>query len=136
MDFNNYQSRASKNFKEHKGLTKEEARLLDWALGVTDEAGEVAGKVKHMVYHNEETDIMEIAKEIGDVLWYLSALAKTLDISLEDCAELNVAKLEHRHGKKGYSDSTSASRHSKENKFKDTELYKDIERRVRDGFKG
>ncbi len=70
------------------------------ALGLPNEAGEVAGKIKKIVRdHNlEMTEKMriEIGKEIGDVLWYASQLATELGLSLDDIAEKNLNKLKDR----------------------------------------
>ena len=64
------------------------------------EAGEVADKVKKVLRDNnsEFTDEkkMEIAKEIGDVLWYCATLAHDLGYSLEEIAQMNYEKLRSR----------------------------------------
>ena len=38
----------------------------------------------------------EIAKELGDVLWYLAALCRKFDLKLEDIAQMNIDKLYSR----------------------------------------
>ena len=68
---------------------------------------------------------IEILKEIGDVLWYASALCTVLDLDLETVATLNMRKLEHRFGGV-FSDEKSKARHEQEAKFKDTEEYKEL----------
>lgn len=70
------------------------------ALGLVDEVGEVADKIKK-IYRDEDgnfnsTDKMEIAKELGDCLWYISTLAKSMGFNLSDIAEINVDKLTKR----------------------------------------
>lgn len=78
-------------------------------IGLTEEAGEVAGKVKKYwrdkVYTNGDKYNLEeipwetkeqITKELGDVLWYLNDIALTLGISLQSVAELNIGKLMER----------------------------------------
>ncbi len=132
MDFIEYQNQASAAFKSPKRLDLLETRLCNWGLGISSEAGELAGLVKHLVFHKQGVGRMEVAKEVGDVLWYLSALCSTLQINLEDCAELNVAKLRHRHGKE-FSFVGSSSRHEREEEFEDTEEYQKIRRRIEDG---
>lgn len=74
--------------------------LSHWALGVTGEAGEVAEKVKKIIRDFEgevsaETK-KEIAKEIGDVLWYLSSLSHHLGYSLDEIGQMNLEKLASR----------------------------------------
>lgn len=66
-------------------------------LGLAGESGEVAEKLKKVCRDKggvvtEETK-KEIAKELGDVLWYLSQLATELDIPLEEVAKMNLEKL-------------------------------------------
>jgi NTP pyrophosphatase (non-canonical NTP hydrolase) len=66
-------------------------------LGLTNEAGEVAGKVKKIIRDKNkklsDEDKIEIAKELGDVLWYLSVIAHYLDVPLNKVAQDNLDKL-------------------------------------------
>lgn len=128
--FNEYQYEASRTFKPTKELTSEQVRLLDWSTGLGGEAGEVLDLVKHAVFHNETFDKMALAKELGDVLWYVSAIATTCDIDLGDVAALNRAKLDHRYLSGKYSEEESANRHSQENRFEDTAIYKCLKSRI------
>jgi NTP pyrophosphatase (non-canonical NTP hydrolase) len=68
------------------------------ALGLTSEAGEVAGKIKKVLRGDYELDLVkgQLRKELGDVLWYLAVLAEELDISLEILAQENLNKLRAR----------------------------------------
>lgn len=67
------------------------------ALGLGDEAGEVLGKIKKIFRDKngefEENDLQEIAKELGDVLWYIAQIATELDIDLDQVASQNLEKL-------------------------------------------
>ena len=72
------------------------------ALGLTSEAGEVAGKVKKLIRDGEDVEGFElkkiaIASEIGDVLWYCAMLAKEVGVPLNDIMKENLKKL---HGRK------------------------------------
>lgn len=125
-----YQEMVGGKMKVHKPLTAEQARLLDWTVGLAGEAGEVSELIKHAVFHGEEIDKMEAAKEIGDVIWYCTALCETLGFTLEDALLLNYAKLTHRHNGKGFNKEASAERHDREKKFSDTFEYKTLEARI------
>ena len=66
------------------------------ALGMTSEAGEVAGKVKKLI-RDGEGDKVAIASEIGDVLWYCAMMAKEVGVPLNTIMKENLKKL---HGRK------------------------------------
>lgn len=69
-------------------------------LGLTGETGEVAEKVKKVLRDNNSQFTpdkkLEIAKEIGDVLWYCATLSHDLGYTLEEIASMNYAKLHSR----------------------------------------
>ena len=72
------------------------------ALGLTSEAGEVAGKVKKLIRDGEDVEGFElkkiaIASEIGDVLWYCAMMAKEVGVPLNEIMKENLNKL---HGRK------------------------------------
>ena len=77
-----------------------EYNIIYPALGMNGEAGEVADKVKKVIRDNNQdfTDNRkrEIAKEIGDVLWYCAALSHDIGYTLEEIGEMNNAKLRSR----------------------------------------
>jgi NTP pyrophosphatase (non-canonical NTP hydrolase) len=67
------------------------------ALGLAGEAGEVCEKIKKIMRDKNgrvsEEDQQLLVKELGDVLWYVSALADELDVFLGDIASTNIEKL-------------------------------------------
>mgnify|MGYP001084349361 CR=1 FL=1 len=69
-------------------------------LGLVGESGEIAEKVKKVIRDNkgifDDKNKLEIIKELGDVLWYLSNLSSELGFSLEDVARVNLEKLKSR----------------------------------------
>ena len=82
--------------------------LLYTSLGLGNEAGEVLGKVKKLV-RDDNGDMLitsqleisdekraAIAKELGDTLWYLAMVATEMNLSLNDIAYENIAKLADR----------------------------------------
>lgn len=91
-----YQDQASAT-----AIYKEEHMMIYPALGLTGEAGEIANKVKKIL--RDDYDLVELtvkeqelAKEIGDVLWYCAALASDLGFDLSRIAEDNLEKLQSR----------------------------------------
>jgi NTP pyrophosphatase (non-canonical NTP hydrolase) len=85
-----------------KPVTKlTEAAFVSKLLGLVGEAGEVAEKCKKIVRDKEaratNEDIIELQKELGDVLWYINAMCHYLGVTLEETARLNLEKV---HGRK------------------------------------
>lgn len=113
MDFNTYQDKAARTLARRplEQYTPEEikTKLAVMGLGVTGEAGEVADHIKKHVGHGHELVREHLMKELGDVLWYLAALATLLDVSLEDVAAKNIAKLQARYPN-GFSEADSINR--------------------------
>jgi NTP pyrophosphatase (non-canonical NTP hydrolase) len=73
------------------------------ALGLTNEAGEVAGKVKKIFRDKggqiSEADRAALAAELGDVLWYLAQMCAELGLSLDEVAQANLDKLFSRQAR-------------------------------------
>ena len=70
------------------------------ALGLGGESGEVLEKIKKIMRDDNkeitEEKRNELIKEIGDVFWYLAALATELNLDLKDVLEKNISKLNSR----------------------------------------
>ena len=71
--------------------------IVNGALGLAGEAGEVAELVKKHKYHGQDIDLDALAKEMGDVLWYLAEICNQSGLSLDAIASGNIAKLRERH---------------------------------------
>lgn len=97
MTFDEYQQQALTTVLSTDDEFKD---LLHWILGVNGEAGEIAEKIKKIIRdkHGELSveDKAELAKEIGDVLWYLAVLAHQLGVSFDKIATQNIEKLQSR----------------------------------------
>ena len=65
-------------------------------IGLNEEAGEVAGLLKKHVYRNKTRTDEQWIDELGDVFWYLTAVAVIKGFTLEDIWQHNVEKLEAR----------------------------------------
>ncbi|MBX7061090.1 MAG: nucleoside triphosphate pyrophosphohydrolase family protein [Pyrinomonadaceae bacterium] len=101
MNFEDYQSAASKTALYPRRMSNVEYPTL----GLAGEAGEVANIVKkiqrdHDGVLTDETRA-KLKDELGDVLWYISACADELGLTLAEIAEFNIQKLAKRHSAKG-----------------------------------
>ena len=84
------------NLAGQTAIFPKEKALEYLALGMTSDAGEVAGKVKKLI-RDGEGDKVAIASEIGDVLWYCAMMAKEVGVPLNTIMQENLKKL---HGRK------------------------------------
>lgn len=92
MNLNSYQKEAFKTAKKN-------AQNLNYmVLGLTSEAGEVAGKLKKRIRDNV-FDKKAFLAEVGDVLWYIAGICSVCDVDLEDVAKENINKLIDRQNR-------------------------------------
>ncbi len=82
-------------FVEDKMITKGRERLIENALGLTGEAGEVSEKIKKL-FRDNRIDVEAVLKELGDVLFYTVALSNIFGGNLIKIIELNMEKLNER----------------------------------------
>ena len=83
------------NYASQTAIFPKEKALEYLALGLTSEAGEVAGKVKKLI-RDGKGDKKAIASEIGDVLWYCAMMAKEVGVPLNEIMKENLKKLHSR----------------------------------------
>ena len=81
---------------EKKILTDGQERLYENTLGLVGEAGEVAEKMKKLVRDSSRFSNEEIMKELGDVVFYATALGNIYGRGLQEILELNIQKLDDR----------------------------------------
>ena len=100
MNVNDYQQQAIKTAyidPQHADTLMEKTI---WAMGIAGESGEVIEKWKKIVAYKEgkitQNDLNELAKELGDVIWYVAVLANSLGLTLEDIMQRNLDKLASR----------------------------------------
>ena len=103
MTINEYQTAALRTAQTDK-LTANEL-LLNSALGLCGESGEVADLVKKHRFQGHDLDFDHIAKELGDIAWYLAVGAYAIGFDLESIFRMNIEKLKAR-----YPDGFSADR--------------------------
>lgn len=92
MELNEYQKLSKRTMSNiHKDPTQS---LINGALGLTGEAGEVADVIKKHVFHGHELDKTALKKELGDVMWYISCCATALNIEMDEIGQSNIEKLQ------------------------------------------
>ena len=99
MNFNDYQQK-SRATAQYPAIGHP---VIYPALGLVNEAGEVAGKIKK-IFRDKQGVIGEVEREalkaeLGDVLWYIAQVATELDLPLDEIAEANITKLLDRQSR-------------------------------------
>ena len=94
MTVNEYQSLALTTLNPQ--LDKKDM-LINGVMGLCGESGEAIDIVKKWLAQGHELDKEKLAKELGDIAWYLAETATALDLKLEDIFEANIEKLKKRY---------------------------------------
>lgn len=108
MTINEYQKAALRtaNGMSHKNILD---KIMNGALGLTGESGEVADMLKKHCYQGHALDTEHVAKELGDIAWYIAFTADALGYDLETILQMNVDKLRKRYPD-GFSEERSIHR--------------------------
>lgn len=95
MEMNDYQAQAIAT-----AIYPADMRIVYPALGLAGETGEVAEKVKKELRDRggafSPEARREMARELGDVMWYVAAMAHDLGFTLEEVAGMNIEKTTSR----------------------------------------
>lgn len=70
--------------------------ILHGAIGLATESGEILDVMKKHIYYGKPIDTVNLAEEIGDVLWYVSLLLRNMGMTYEQVAQMNINKLQKR----------------------------------------
>ncbi len=97
MNFYEYQKSSMRT--ANMGLSDND-QLLNAALGVSGEAGELSGYVKKFFFQGHDFPKEKLILEMGDVLWYMALMCECMGIDLEDVAAANIEKLKGRYPEK------------------------------------
>lgn len=73
------------------------AKLVNGVLGLCGEAGECSELLKKHLYQGHKFDKHCMAKELGDVLWYIAEVVTGLGMTMEEIAAMNIEKLKARY---------------------------------------
>ena len=94
MTINEYQQNA---LRTEAGGNNAYSRILNGLMGLNGEAGEAIDILKKHLFQGHELDKEHIAKELGDIAWYLAVSADAIGYDLEKIFEMNVDKLKKRY---------------------------------------
>lgn len=87
------------------------------AMGLAGEAGEIVDLLKKALRDRHpdspvEVDKSKLSEELGDLLWYISSIARMFGVSMEEVAISNIAKLRKRYPE-GFSVDAAKARRDK-----------------------
>lgn len=94
MNINDYQAMAMTTLNPE--LSRKEV-LINSVMGLCGESGEAIDIVKKWLAQGHALDKEHLAKELGDIAWYLAEAATALEIPLEDILQANLDKLKKRY---------------------------------------
>lgn len=94
MTINEYQQLAMTTLNPE--LSRKDV-LINGVMGLCGESGEAIDIVKKWLAQGHELDREKLAKELGDICWYLAETATALDLSLEEIMASNIEKLKQRY---------------------------------------
>ena len=94
MEVNEYQKLAMTTL--NPALGKKDV-LINSVMGLCGESGEAIDIVKKWLAQGHELDKAKLAKELGDIAWYLAEAATALDLPLEEILQANIDKLKKRY---------------------------------------
>ena len=93
-------------------ISPDKAQLIHYALGVAGEAGELVDAIKKSTMYNQELDRENVVEELGDIMFYITALVDLLGIDKNYVIQHNIEKLSKRYAD-GYSNKAAKERKDK-----------------------
>ena len=106
MELNRYQELAARTIPQDGSHIR---NLLNFCLGLSGESGELIDHVKKAVFHGHGLDQEYLAKELGDILWYLAGISSVLKLDFSVIGDINIDKLRRRYPE-GFSEAASQAR--------------------------
>lgn len=87
-------------FKEYMEVSARTAaghenELVNYAMGVGGESGELVDLVKKFLFHRHDIDKDKVLKEAGDVLWYATQLLRILKIEISEAELFRALRIIH-----------------------------------------
>lgn len=91
---NEYQRQALRSALLDRPLDQQ---LLNAALGLAGEAGEITDLVKKVFFHGHDQDDAKLKEELGDLLWYVALACHSLNCQMSELMQGNIDKLLRRY---------------------------------------
>ena len=79
------------------GIGEDTGVILNACLGLSGEVGEFNDMIKKWIFQGHKLDTEHLAKELGDIAWYLAISADAIGYDLETIIRMNVEKLRARY---------------------------------------
>lgn len=98
MNIETYKTESARTFADSKEpLGRDTVDILHCAIGASTEAGELLDAFKKHIYYKKPLDVVNVGEEIGDIMFYLSNLARLLELDIEKILQNNIDKLRKRY---------------------------------------
>ncbi len=97
MTFEQYQKLALRTASAATMTGGRTTQIDTMVLGLCGETGELAEHIKKYRYHGHDLNHTYIAKELGDLLWYIAVGANAIGMTIEQVANMNIEKLRLRY---------------------------------------
>lgn len=113
MDNKTYLDLSDRSCKHLSGpeyvMTAADYDLMHATLGIAGESGELVDAVKKSIIYGKELDRVNMREEIGDIMWYIALMCRTLNFDLDELLQENIDKLKKRYPEK-YTDEHASIR--------------------------
>lgn len=92
----------SDNYEAISGrmTTQQNIDLLHAGIGLATEGGEFLDALKKHIFYGKELDTVNLAEELGDILWYVALAMRSLDTTFDEQMDINIKKLAARYPEK------------------------------------
>jgi NTP pyrophosphatase (non-canonical NTP hydrolase) len=97
MELREYQKNTNSTWNLHPEVQESQLELLNAAMGLAGEAGELVDLIKKHVFHHVPADPVKVMSELGDVLYYLTRVATSFGFSMDEVSQRNGDKLAARY---------------------------------------
>ena len=102
IDFQIHQEKTIRTFSflPPEGISAKVGDELHCVIGMTTEVAELMDAYKKSIYYRRKLDEVNVAEELGDLMWYVACYCKLMNWDLKAILETNIAKLQARYPEK------------------------------------